>query len=237
MCGCPFHTQTPSEMDIPFILDFLQDLQQNNSKLWMDANRDRYQQARHYFTELVGFALQELQQIDPSLHGVSPQECMFRINKNDFSKKGEAPYKGRMGAGISQGGRHSSYANYILVLEPYGKSRIGGGVPNPKPEHLELIRQEVDYNPGELDQLIGAPAFVKQFGELRGEKRVTAPKGYDKSHPSIDLLRHKNFLALRYLSDEEVRSPDMTSRLLPTYKSVKPVLDFFNRAIGEEHLR
>jgi len=224
-------------MNIPFILEFLKDLQRNNSKPWMDANRDRYQEARYYFIELVSQTLQQLQQIDPSLHGVQPQECLFRINKNDFSKKGEPPYKGRMGAGISRGGRHSSFANYILVLEPGGKSRIGGGVPNPKPEQLELIRQEIDYSPGELEQIISSPEFVEQFGELRGEKRTTAPKGYDKSHPSIDLLRHKNFLALRYLSDEEVGQIDVTSQLLPAYKTVKPLLDFFNRTIDEKLTR
>jgi uncharacterized protein (TIGR02453 family) len=222
-------------MNVPFILDFLRDLQRHNSKLWMDANRERYQQARNYFMELVSFALQELKQIDPSLHGVTTQECLFRINKNDFSKSGEAPYKGRMGAGISRGGRHSPYANYILVLEPGGKSRVGGGIPNPKPEHLALIREEIDYNPDELEQILRSPAFVQQFGELRGEKRATAPKGYAKTHASIDLLRHKNFLALRYFSDEEVMRPDVTSELLPTYKCVKPLLDFFNRVISGEH--
>lgn len=225
-----------SEMNIPFILDFLADLQRNNSKLWMDAHRDRYQEARHHFTQLVAFAIQQLQQIDASLYGVTPQECMFRINKNDFSKKGEAPYKGRMGAGISRGGRHSPYANYILVLEPNGRSRIGGGVPNPRPEHLELIRQEIDYSPGELEQLITAPAFVQEFGGLRGDTLKTTPKGYDRSHASIALLRHKNFVAMRYLSDEEACSPQMTAQLLPTYKNVKPLLDFFNRAINEEQI-
>ena len=68
-------------MNTAFILDFLQDLQQNNSKVWMDTHRERYLQAKTYFTELVAYTLDQLKTIDPALHRVSPAECLFRINK------------------------------------------------------------------------------------------------------------------------------------------------------------
>jgi uncharacterized protein (TIGR02453 family) len=103
-------------MDTAYILNFLKELQLHNSKTWMDDHREQYLQAKQYFVELVEHVLRELQAIDPELHGVKAAECIFRINKNDFSKKGEAPYKGHFGAGLSPGGRHSPFANYILVL-------------------------------------------------------------------------------------------------------------------------
>lgn len=220
-------------MNIPFILSFLQQLQQHNSKVWMDGHRDEYLQAKAYFVEVVEYLLAQLQQIDPSLHGVNVQECIFRINKNDFSKKGEAPYKGHFGAGISPGGRHSVFANYVLVLEPGNRSRIGGGIRKPSTKQLELIREEIDYNPGQLQQLLDEPAFKNTFGGFRGEQTRVTPKGYDKTHPELDLLRYKGFQVLHFFSDEEVSQPGFIEQLPALFRLVKPLHDFLNNAIAE----
>ncbi|QCR23349.1 DUF2461 domain-containing protein [Pontibacter sp. SGAir0037] len=218
-------------MNTSYILGFLRQLQANNSKLWMDQHREQYQEARQCFTELVAYAIDELQQLDATLYGVKPQECLFRINKNDFSKKGEAPYKGRMGAGISEGGRHSPYANYILVLEPGGRSRIGGGMANPTPAQLALVREEIDYNPGELEAILLAPDFKAQFGTLQGDKMQGTPKGYSKSHTALGLLQHKQYLALHYFTDEEICNLSFLKQLKPLYTTVKPLHDFLNRTV------
>lgn len=220
-------------MNIPYTLAFLQQLRRHNSKVWMDEHREEYLQAKAYFVELVEHLLAELQQFDASLHGVRAQECIFRINKNDFSKKGEAPYKGHFGAGISPGGRHSPFANYVLVLEPGGLSRIGGGIRKPGARQLELIREEIDYNPGQLQHLLDEPGFKAAFGALRGEKTKSAPRGYDKSHPELELLKHKGFQVLHYFSDEEVSDPQFMERVPPLFKQVKPLHDFLNNAITE----
>ncbi|MFD3000745.1 DUF2461 domain-containing protein [Pontibacter toksunensis] len=220
-------------MDTCFVLDFLQDLQKNNSKLWMDSHRERYQKARARFTAVVSQLLEELRQFDADLHGVIAQESLFRINKNDFSRKGEPPYKGHFGAGISPGGRHSPYANYVLVLEPNGKSRAGGGIRKPTAKQLEQIREEIDYNPGELQGILQETKFKSVFGGLRGEKRKIPPKGYDKAHPEIELLKQNNFQVLHYFTDEDVYAPDFVSNLLPLYRQVQPLHHFLNRTITE----
>jgi len=220
-------------MDNRAVLAFLRALQQHNSKLWMDSHREAYQQAKSCFTALVTQLLAGIQQFDSSLHGVTAAECLFRINKNDFSKKGEAPYKGHFGAGMSPGGRHSPYANYVLVLEPNGRSRAGGGIRKPGTKQLELIREEIDYSPGELRGILDNPGFRAAFGGLQGEQRKSAPKGYDKSHPDITLLRHNGFQVLHYFTDEEVCSPDFIEKLLPLYRQVKPLHDFLNQPITD----
>ncbi|WP_161888599.1 DUF2461 domain-containing protein [Pontibacter russatus] len=216
------------------ILGFLRALQQHNSKPWMDQHREEYLEAKAGFANLISQLLAGLQQSDPGLHGVTAAECLFRINKNDFSKKGEPPYKGHFGAGMSPGGRHSPYANYVLVLEPGGKSRAGGGIRKPGAKQLDLIREEIDYSPGELQGILQEPAFYATFGDLRGVQRKSAPKGYGKAHPEIALLRHTGFQVLRYFSDEEVCSPDFINKLTLLYRQVKPLHDFLNRSVTEE---
>jgi uncharacterized protein (TIGR02453 family) len=220
-------------MDTCAVLDFLRVLQRHNSKMWMDEHREEYLQAKSHFVQAVSFLLGSLQQHDTTLRGVTAQDCIFRINKNDFSKKGEPPYKGHFGAGMSAGGRHSPFANYVLVLEPNGKSRAGGGIRKPTPSQLERIRQEIDYSPGELQGILQEPAFASTFGALQGEKRKAAPKGYDKRHQEIELLKQNGFQVLHYFTDEEVCAPDFIYKLLPLYERVKPLHDFLNRSLAE----
>lgn len=220
-------------MNVRYILDFLKLLQQHNSKVWMDAHRDEYLQAKAYFKEMVEQLVANVQQFDPTVHGVTAQESIFRINKNDFSKKGEAPYKGHFGAGISEGGRHSPFANYVLLLEPNGQTRVGGGIRKPTTKQLELIREEIDYNPGKLRQVLDEPAFAATFGKLRGTQRKQAPKGYDKTHPELELLKYNGFQVLHYFSDEEVCAPGFIERLPAIYRQVKPLHDFLNSSLTE----
>ncbi|GAB3200333.1 uncharacterized protein (TIGR02453 family) [Pontibacter aydingkolensis] len=219
-------------MNIRLILDFLHELQKNNSKSWMDENRERYLVAKGEFHKLTAHLLDDLRLIDPQLNKVTPGECIFRINKNDFSKKGEPPYKDHFGAGISPGGRHSPFANYVLVLSPGGKSRAGGGIRQPKPKQLELIRQEIDYSPGELESILAETKFKEAFVGLRGEQRKTAPKGYNKDAPNIELIKYNGYQVLHYFTDEEVCAPDFPDSLPELYRTVKPLHDFLNRPLA-----
>lgn len=220
-------------MDIPLILDFLRDLQQNNSKAWMDSNRERYISAKDEFFKLTAYLLEGLRLFDKELNNVTPAECIFRINKNDFSKKGEPPYKDHFAAGMSPGGRHSPFANYVLVLSPGGNSRAGGGIRQPKPNQLNLIREEIDYSPGELEAILSEPDFKDTFGGFRGEQRKTAPKGYGKDHPAIDLIKYNGYQVLHYFTDREVCAPGFPAAVLELYKKVKPLHNFLNRPLTE----
>ncbi len=199
----------------------------------MDKHREEYIKAKGEFLKLITHLLTELQAFDSSLKDVTPAACMFRINKNDFSKKGEAPYKDHFGAGISQGGRHSPFANYVIVLSPNGKTRAGGGIRKPTAKQLDKIREEIDYSPGELENILNEPKFKDLFKGLNGEQRKTSPKGYSKDHPALNLIKYNGFQVLHYYSDEQTYDHNFIDKLVSLYKTVKPLHDFLNRSIIE----
>jgi uncharacterized protein (DUF2461 family) len=60
---------------------------------------------------------------------------------------------------------------------------------------------------------------------MQGDKVKTTPRGFDKDHPAIDLLRHKQFWFERSFSDQEVTSADFINQVNKTFKSIRP---FFN---------
>ena len=219
-------------MDTRQILAFLQQLQQNNQKEWMDAHRDDYQAARASFIELITYLLRGLETEDEGMRGLDPKKCIFRINRDIRFSKDKSPYKINFGAALAEGGRNSGNAAYYLHLQPNDESFIGGGLYQPPKEMLAKVRQEIDYNASELRTLVSAPDFRETFGEIQGDSLKRAPKGYDPDHPNIALLKLKDYIVLRKLTDEEVTDAQFPDQALATFKTMIPFVHYLNVAVS-----
>lgn len=212
-------------------LDFLRDLRVHNEKLWFDENRKRYDVARANFELFITDVISGFGDIE-DLGGVSAKECIYRINRDIRFSRDKTPYKTHMAAVIGKGGRKSQDRSYYIQIAP-GDSWLGGGMYAPSSEQLAAVRRSIAYDWRELNGIIDDPEFVRHFGGLEGESLKTAPQGYLKDHPAIDLLRRKQFLAGRSLSDEDVLSPDLTAIVLTMCRAVKPFLTFLHDALNE----
>ncbi len=219
-------------MDTHCILTFLQQLQTNNNKAWMDAHRDDYQTARESFIELITHLLGGLEPEDEGLRGLDPKKCIFRLNRDIRFSKDKSPYKTNFGAALSEGGRKSGNAAYYLHLQPNDESFIGGGVYQPPSEVLAKVRQEIDYNASELRTLALAPDFKEYFGEIQGDSLKRAPKGYDPEHPNIALLKLKDYIVLRKLTDKEVTDERFPGQALAIFKTMVPFVHYLNVAVS-----
>ena len=58
----------------------------------------------------------------------------------------------------------------------------------------------------------------------------TAPKGYPKDHPDIDLHRYKTFIVWHTIPDKQVLDKDFLKYLLKVSKAMKPLNYFLDRA-------
>ena len=65
---------------------------------------------------------------------------------------------------------------------------------DPNPADLKRIRQEIDIDGVNTVLFCNNKTFKSVWGELQGEAVKTAPKGYAKDHPDIDLLRLKQHI-------------------------------------------
>lgn len=219
-------------IDTGYVLDFLSRLAENNNKEWMDAHRKEYQQARRHFKNLTAQVLEGLKVNDEGLLHVRPEDCLFRINRDIRFSPNKAPYKSWMAAAIAEGGRHAPTAHYYFHLQPGNESLVAGGIYAPPPGQLSKIRQEVDYNAAELKEIVEQPRFQELFGPIQGEKLQRPPKGYPASHPNIELLKLKSFLAMRTFKDEEVRAPQFAERLLEAFRTLQPFNEYLNVAVS-----
>ena len=218
-------------MTLEYTFDFLKALAKNNTREWVQENKKNYTKATDEFAAFIEQIIQEIAAFDDSVQGLQPKECIFRLNRDVRFSKDKSPYKLHFGAAIMEGGRKSPNPTYYLHIEP-GKSFLAGGIYMPEAESLKKIRQEIDYNPSELKDIVSTDSFVNTFGKMTGEQLKTAPKGYPKDHPNIELLRFKSFLASRELKDAQVLDPGFSSKVIEDFKVLYPFNRYFAVAIS-----
>jgi uncharacterized protein (TIGR02453 family) len=129
-----------------------------------------------------------------------------------------------------RGGKQNGdrYAGYYFHVEPGNNSMIAGGAYIPPAAWLSSIRERIDEEGKKLVSILKNPEFHEFFGELDGEKLKSAPKGYAKDHPYIDLLKMKSFLVVRMIDDKEVTSNKCLDIVIKAAELMKPLNDFLN---------
>ncbi|MCX2745918.1 DUF2461 domain-containing protein [Mangrovivirga sp. M17] len=213
------------------ILSFLSDLSENNNKEWFDENRSRYQEAREEFIQIVSEVISGLSEKDESLRQIiEPKKCLFRINRDIRFSKDKTPYKQNFAASFSEEGKAVHKPGYYIHIQP-GNSIIGGGIWLPESEHLQAIRQEIDYNGDELKSIINSDSFKNTFGELKGEKLKRPPKGYEKTNPHIELLKHKSFLGSTDIDDKTLQKDNISEIIVNKLSNLTPFKKYFEVAL------
>ena len=212
--------------DLRPIMQFLTLLAENNQRAWFDEHRGEYQQARVCFEDFVDARIAELEKLE-DLQGVSARSCIFRINRDARFSKDKSPYRTNFGALIGPGGRASAGGlGYYLHLQPGNRSMLACGLYQPAPALLAEFRRAVAEDARPFKRIIENKTFIRYFKGVTGERLTTAPQGYLRDHPEIELLRFKQVLASHPLSDREVLAPDFASHTLKVFKAMKPFLDY-----------
>lgn len=219
-------------MNLTFTLDFLDDLAKHNSREWMESHKKRYHKAKNDVMELSSEVLKKCVTFDDSLEGVEPKETIFRINRDIRFSKNKAPYKTNFGIFLVEGGRNSGNPGYYIHLMP-NNTFIGGGVYQPQAAILQKIRQEIDFNGNKLRSILESPTFKEYYSKPHVEDRLkTAPKGYSRDHPYIDLLQLKHHVYMYKVPQEEVISNRFVDIIAESFKVLYPYNQFLKEAMS-----
>ncbi|HEY1039409.1 MAG TPA: DUF2461 domain-containing protein [Bacteroidia bacterium] len=211
------------------VLKFLTALSKNNNKDWFDKNKATYTAAKAFYQGEVAKIIAGCGKFDPAVADLDPAKCLFRINRDVRFSKDKSPYKTNFGAIISPGGKNAEMAGYYVHIEP-GKSFVAAGSHMPMPDYLQAIRQEIDYNAAEFRKILKAKDFVSNYKELVQEGALkNAPKGFEKDSPNLDLLRLKEFIVVKKISDKEILSKTFTADVAKSFKAALPLNQFLRR--------
>lgn len=196
------------------VFDFLSALQNNNNREWFAENKELYEDAKNQAYKFYESLANELAKIDEF-----GKFKMYRIYRDVRFSTDKSPYKNHFGAIFMRLQPHNRGSFYVH-LEPEN-SFIGGGFWSPNKEDLQRIRQGIEIE-DDFQLILDEPKLKKEFGGLFGEAVKTAPKGFDKEHPRIDLIRYKQFLLKKDFSDKSVFSPDFKNQVVDGYKTMQP---------------
>ena len=213
------------------VFSFLKKLEANNNRDWFEKNKPTYLNAKEEFEVFVQEIINGIAKFDKKISpDTKAKDCTFRIYKDVRFSKDKTPYKNNMGASINPGGKKSLVAGYYFHLQPEG-SFLAGGVYMPESEMLNAIRQEIDYNSAPLLKILKSASFKKYFKGLDDEGALkTAPKGYDKEHPLIDLLRNRHFIASHAFTNKQVLDKNAAKEIVAGFKAMYPFLEYLRAA-------
>jgi uncharacterized protein (TIGR02453 family) len=205
-------------------LQFLSELKENNNRDWFNKHKDRYQTAH---AELKAFA--KTLQDRMSHHDQIEQLKLHRIYRDIRFSKDKTPFKPNFSGSMSRATKWLR-GGYYFHIAPDG-SFAGGGFWAPNPPDLKRIREEIAADDKPMRAIIQSKTFRDTFGELQGEQVKTAPKGFSKDHPAIDLLRYKQFLISHPFSDKEILAPDFADKLTDVFVKMRPFFDYMSEVL------
>ncbi|RBW60774.1 TIGR02453 family protein [Tenacibaculum sp. E3R01] len=198
---------------------FLQDLENNNNRDWFAENKKVYDLSLNNAKELFTEINQNLE-----LHDEIEKQKVYRIYRDVRFSKDKTPYNPRFAVSYSRKGKELR-GGYFIQVKP-GDTVLGGGFWQPEKEDLFRIRKEFELDASEIREILAEENFIKYFGgKLEGDELKTAPKGFDKEHESIDLIKKKGFVAIRRFTDKEVMSKNFLNEIDASFKTLRP---YFN---------
>ena len=212
----------------PDTFRFLSDLKANNNREWFTEHKPRYQEAHANVAQFFDALITEMNKVD-QIETESAKRAMFRIYRDVRFSKNKAPYKTSLSGALSRATRWLR-GGYYVHLEP-NNIFLGIGFWKPEPKDLKIIRDEIAHNSSKLRSIIEAPEFKSVWGELQGEQVKTAPRGYPKDHPAIDLLRFKAFTFMRQMSEEQACSENFIFEVVKSFLTARPFLDYMSEVL------
>src|ERR1039457_5244250 len=187
----------------PSVFSFLKNIKKHNNRVWFNANKEVYVKQYEAVVHFADILIAKMNQHD-KIETPSGKKAVFRIYRDVRFSKDKSQYKSHFGMHLSRSGKLLR-GGYYLHLEP-GKCFVGGGFWDPSPEDLKHIREQIAGDPKPLRNILKSKSFKSNFKELQGEKLVFAPKGFEKNHPAVDLLRYKQFLISKSIPDSVILS-------------------------------
>lgn len=169
------------------VFEWFAGLERDNSRTYFAATRERYE------TEVRGGLEALLDELSERFGG---QARVFRQQRDLRFTPDKSPYKTRT-YGVLQG-RPDSQAALYAQLSARGLY-AGTGYHQLARDQLERFRAAVAAD-GSGPELVAVVAGVQQAGlELEGPSLRTAPRGFARDHPRIELLRRRALIAGRAL--------------------------------------
>jgi len=203
-------------------LQYLIALKKNNNRDWFADTKPTFKKAQDNAKAMYASIREGLEN-----HDEIDKFKLFRIYRDVRFSKDKTPYKAHFAGSYARLGKELR-GGYYLRIRP-GESFLAGGFWEPNKEDLLRIRKEIEQDASEIHAILKDDNYMKYFGgKFEGAELKSAPRGFDKGHKDIDLLRKKGFIAVRNFSDAEVLAPNFLEEVTESFKALRPFFNLFS---------
>ena len=217
------------------LFKFLNELARNNNREWFNAHKPQYLELRGQWMADLGRMHQAMCAWEPRLNAFPTEAFAYRIYRDTRFSPDKTPYKTYFSAIFSPYGKECHRGSYYLHMAPgKGQSGLFGGVWLPPSPVLKKLRHAIVDNIEEFEDILNAPEMKEYFATWDSNTLKTAPKGWPKDHPQIELLKMKDYGKVHYLDESFFYTPDWPEKAAELYRYLKPFVDFLNYSIDEE---
>lgn len=215
------------------IIDFLRRLHDNNDREWFDAHRAEWTRVKGEFADFTARLIDGIASFDPTVGGLRPQDCTYRIARDTRFSPDKSPYKTYMGAYVAPKGKKSGFAGYYFHIEPCSDSLVwcnllSAGLYCPEPVVLRSVRDEILDNGAEIEAAI---ARAKGFRLCEHNKLKRVPTGFPAGSAYAEMLKLKDIYIEKPITEEFLLSDDLLERTLDEFRRTQPFVAILNRAV------
>ncbi|MBT8254650.1 MAG: DUF2461 domain-containing protein [Flavobacteriaceae bacterium] len=203
-------------------LSFFNRLAKNNNRDWFNDHKKEFKAIEAEVKEFYNLIYNNL-----NVHDTVDKLKLFRIYRDIRFSKDKTPYKTHFGGSFHRK-KPKLRGGYYLHISPNDQSFLATGFWEPHKDDLFRIRKEFEMDDSEIRAIIGNPKFNKVWGEFVGDELKTAPKGFNKEHPAIDLIRKKQFIFTKPYADKEIISPGFLEDIDKSFKLIRPYFDYMS---------
>jgi uncharacterized protein (TIGR02453 family) len=196
-------------------VEFYDGLEADNSKTYWHAHKPIYDE----------YVRAPMEQLTAALASEFGEAHIFRPNRDTRFSADKTPYKTAIAAHLDKGGYVQFSADGLGV---------GCGMYMMTSDQLERYRRAVDANRSgaALERLVAR--LEEQGIEVTGRQQLTtAPKGYPKDHPRIELLRNKGLHAWQeWPFGAWLATRTVVDRVTESLRATKPLMQWLNKEVG-----
>ncbi|EDP95860.1 DUF2461 domain-containing protein [Kordia algicida OT-1] len=204
---------------------FLTRLSENNNREWFTENKKEFKEIERevkQFYNQLGEYLNKHDQID--------KVKVFRIYRDVRFSKNKTPYKTHFGGSFYRV-KPKLRGGYYLHIQPNNESFLAAGFWDPNKEDLLRIRKEFEMDDTEIRNIINKKSFKDIWGAFEGDEVKTAPKGFSRDHAAIDLIKKKQFIFTKKLTDKQVTSSNFMTEVDAHFQAIRPFFNYMSEVL------
>ncbi len=202
-------------------IKYLRDLAKNNNRDWFKEHKGRYDAVLPEVKTLLADmteAFAKIDDIESSKFYRIYRDVRFSADKTPYNPSWRMSWTRRKPA--LRGG-------YFLGIMP-DEVFVGCGFWNPHKDDLALIRSQIAADPDDMRSVLKDKSLVKAWGEMKGEQLKSNPRGYDKDHTAIDLLRYKQYLFSKTYPVSAVYDQAFAKIIINDFDAIRPFFDYMS---------